>query len=188
MSAEEVIQLEEFISQERQGSYFTLPFHVEPNAEKLEIRYQYARFDLDEIATEGYIATLKPEINIIDIGLIAPNGDQVGASGSDKTSFYVSEVSATPGYKPTEIIPGEWKILVGAYKVEPDGVKAFYDVRITYKKRLWFLAGELLEILFYGDDSGHLTRIEYLPVISNIFYKPLRRELFHPQWLPDKYG
>jgi len=167
MSAEEVIQLEEFISQERQGSYFTLPFHVEPNAEKIEIRYQYARFDLDEIATEGYIATLKPEINIIDIGLIAPNGDQVGASGSDKTSFYVSEVSATPGYKPTEIIPGEWKILVGAYKVEPDGVKAFYDVRITYKKRR----------LLKGDFHTHTLASDGVHTAEEIAWKARRNGL-----------
>jgi hypothetical protein len=142
MSAEEVIQLEEFISRERLGSYFTIPFNVEPNVEKIEISYQYARYDLEEIVSDVQIATLKPEINIIDIGLIAPNGEQVGASGSDKTNFYVSESSATPGYRPTPIVPGEWKILVGAYKIEPEGVKAFYEVQITYKKRR-LLKGDL---------------------------------------------
>lgn len=160
MSAEDLIQLEEFVSHERQGSYFFLPFTVEPDVEKIEIRYQYARYDLDEVVTDDYIATLKPEINIIDIGLIAPNGEQVGASGSDKTSFYVSEVSATPGYRPVEIVPGEWKILVGAYKIEPDGVKVFYEIRLTYKKRR-LLKGDLHTHTFASDGVHSLEELAW---------------------------
>lgn len=142
MNTEDSIHLEEFIAHDRQGTYFTIPFQVEPNVERIEISYQYARYDQDEIVKEAYIATLRPEINIIDIGLIGPNGEQVGASGSDKPSFFVSETGATPGYKAVPIQPGEWRILVGAYKIEPNGVKVFYEVNFVYKKRR-LLKGDL---------------------------------------------
>ena len=160
MVAEDIIHLEEFISHDRQGSYFTLPFTVDHNVEKLEIRYQYARYDLEEIITGDYVATLKPEINIIDIGLIAPNGEQVGASGSDKTSFYVCEASATPGYRPFSIFPGEWKILVGAYKIEADGVKVFYEIRITYKK-CRMLKGDLHTHTFASDGVHSMEELAW---------------------------
>ncbi len=142
MYSEDSIQLDRFIAHDRQGTYFTIPFQVEKNIEKIEIRYQYTRYDSNEIVKDNYLATIMPETNIIDIGLIAPNGEQVGVSGSDKTSFIVSEAYATPGYKAVAIQPGEWKILVGAYKIEQRGVRVFYEINFTYKKRR-LLKGDL---------------------------------------------
>jgi hypothetical protein len=86
--------------------------------------------------------TAKKEVNIIDLGLIDSTGKQVGASGSDKKEFFVSETHATPGYRPTALSPGEWQILVGAYKVEPQGVLVEYELRIT-EKSLRLLKGDL---------------------------------------------
>jgi hypothetical protein len=71
-------------------------------------------------------------------------------SGSDKTSFLVSETRVTPGYKPAPILPGEWKILVGAYKIEPAGVKVFYEIKIT-PKTLRLLKGDLHTHTFASD-------------------------------------
>lgn len=167
MISDDTIYLEEFITHDRQGTYFTLPFQVDPDAEKIEIKYQYARFDLNENVTDAYIAELKPEINIIDIGLIAPNGEQVGASGSDKTHFTVSEATATPGYRPVVITPGKWKILVGAYKIEPDGVKVFYEVSIIYKKRR----------LLKGDLHTHTLASDGVHTAEEIAWKAKRNGL-----------
>jgi hypothetical protein len=41
----------------------------------------------------------RQQANIIDLGLIAPDGSQVGASGSNKKEIIISEVYATPGYR-----------------------------------------------------------------------------------------
>ncbi len=124
MATEDTIYLEKFIEHDKQGTYFTLPFHVDQDAELIEIKYQYARFELDEIRKDSFIAQNKPEINIIDFGLIGPDGEQIGMSGSDRSIFFVSEAKATPGYQTCPIHPGEWKILVGAYKVETEGIES----------------------------------------------------------------
>ncbi len=84
----------------------------------------------------------RQEINIIDLGLIAPDGTQVGASGSDKTRIQVSATFATPGYRAWDLVPGEWRILLGAYKVATEGVTVSYDLTFTPKRRR-LLKGDL---------------------------------------------
>lgn len=124
------------------GTYFTIPFQVPENTERLEIEYTYARRQAQEIFGLRDHFSPMPEINIIDIGLVAPDGSQVGASGSDKTQFFVSEAVATPGYKPCTIDEGEWQIIVGAYKVAPEGVDVRYEIHLT-EKSLRLLKGDL---------------------------------------------
>ncbi len=84
----------------------------------------------------------RQEVNIIDLGLIAPDGSQVGASGSDKTEITLSAASATPGYTPCALTAGEWRIIIGAYKVAPEGVTVTYEISFT-KKHLRLLKGDL---------------------------------------------
>lgn len=160
MVSEDTIYIDKFIEHEKQGTYFTLPFHVDPDAESIEIKYQYARFDLDEIQTDIYIAQNKPEINIIDFGLIGPDGEQVGMSGSDKTTFFVSESKTTPGYLPCPILPGEWNILVGVYKVEAEGIKVFYEITIKYKHRR-LLKGDLHTHTFASDGVHSMEELAW---------------------------
>src|SRR5512143_2705485 len=100
--------------------YLTIPFSMPPDTESIKLTYRYERHHEGEADQSGFIS--RREINIIDLGLIAPNGIQVGASGSDKTSIQVSETRATSGYRPFPLMPGEWKILLGAYKVAAEGV------------------------------------------------------------------
>lgn len=124
------------------GTYFVVPFLVPEDIERLEIEYFYTR-RLEQVTygLRDYFSPT-PEVNIIDIGLIAPDGTQVGASGSDKTKFFVSEGTATPGYKPRTIDEGEWQIIVGAYKIAPEGVDVRYVIRLT-EKSLRLLKGDL---------------------------------------------
>jgi hypothetical protein len=111
-----------FIEHARQGEYFTVPFSMPDNAETFSLIYSYERRPGREIQVENGSFTSRKEINIIDLGLIAPDGSQVGASGSDKLSIFISETRATPGYRPSKLVPGEWQIIVGAYKVADQGV------------------------------------------------------------------
>jgi len=139
---EDLITLKLFIDPVRQGDYFTLPFSVPDNIESMTISYEYQRFDGSTSQINKGAFSSHEKINIIDLGLIAPDGSQVGASGSDKTEISISEAIATPGYSPHPLIPGEWAILVGAYKVAPAGVKVIYT--ISYKqKSLRLLKGDL---------------------------------------------
>jgi len=127
-----------FIGHEREGTYFTIPFTMPPQTESFTLAYRY---ELHHEESRGQF-TSRTEINIIDLGLIAPDGTQVGASGSDKTEVRVSETEATPGYRPVPLVPGEWGILVGAYKVAPAGVDVVYELTFT-PKHLRLFKGDL---------------------------------------------
>jgi hypothetical protein len=127
------IQIPLFFDHSRQGTYFTVPFNMPANTESFSLTYSYKRHSETESQVENGYFTSRREINIIDLGLIAPDGTQVGASGSDKLSICVSETYATPGYHPRKLVPGEWQIIVGAYKVTDPGVDVLYQLSFTSK-------------------------------------------------------
>ncbi len=139
-----------FIEHARQGSYFTIPFRMPENIESFSLTYGYARYGEQEIAIERGEFTSRTEINIIDLGLIAPDGHQVGASGSDKLSISISETYATPGYVPSALAPGTWQIIVGAYKVAAAGVDVSYELTFSPKYRR-LLKGDLHTHTFGSD-------------------------------------
>jgi hypothetical protein len=130
------------VDRSQQGTYFTLPFEVPEGIESISLGCRYDRRPVTEQTVDRGAFIARPEVNIIDLGLIDPRGTQVGASGSDKTDIVVSEAQATPGYRPCRIIQGEWQILVGAYKVAPEGVTVQYEVTLRRKARR-LLKGDL---------------------------------------------
>jgi len=119
-----------FISHSQQGSYFTVPFTIPEGVESLNLSYRYPHSPEEHAGNALF--TSRQQVNIIDLGLIAPDGSQVGASGSDKTEVYIDEIRATPGYIPQKLVPGEWQIIVGAYKVSPSGVYVNYELRFVH--------------------------------------------------------
>jgi len=129
-----------FVSHSQQGSYFTVPFTMPEGVESLNLSYRYAHSPEEHDGNALFIS--RQQVNIIDLGLIAPDGSQVGASGSDKTEIYIDEIRATPGYIPQKLEPGEWQIIVGAYKVSPSGVYVNYELRFVHKE-LRLLNGDL---------------------------------------------
>lgn len=131
-------KIQRFVRPEEQGQYLTVPFHMPPEVERFTLRYRYVRHQ--DKPGSGFIA--REEVNIIDLGLIAPDGGQVGVSGSDKTFIEVSETYATPGYHACRLSAGEWRILLGAYKVAPQGVTVDYELTFTPKRLRW-LKGDL---------------------------------------------
>lgn len=134
------LHIQHFVGHEQEGQYLILPFTMLPDTEAITIEYSYERYRRSEAGTTGF--TRRREINIIDLGLIAPDGTQVGASGSDKNRIFVGETRATPGYRPHPMVPGEWKILLGAYKVAPEGVTVSYEIAFR-TKHLHLLKGDL---------------------------------------------
>jgi hypothetical protein len=137
---ENPLRIQYFVGHEQEGTYLTLPFTMPPDTNSLRLSYHYERHRENEAGEHGFRA--RQEINIIDLGLVSPDGVQVGASGSDKTSIQVSETYATPGYQPCSLIPGEWRILLGAYKVAPAGVTVTYELTFI-PKRLRLYKGDL---------------------------------------------
>ena len=169
------IQISIFIEHAQEGSYFTVPFTMPENIESFSLSYSYARQHEGEINAENSQFTSRTEANIIDLGLIAPDGQQVGASGSDKLSISISETSATPGYNPWPLVPGEWQIIVGAYVVALEGVDVLYQLSFSPKYRR-LLKGDLHAhtfgsdgVLALGELAQHALRngLDYLAVTDH---------------------
>src|SRR5512133_260620 len=138
----ETVKKEILIPLDKQGTYFTIPFSMPPDTEEMTLRYFYERHHETDNTLEKGSFRSRQEVNIIDLGLIAPDGKQVGASGSDKTKITLSATSATPGYTPCPLTAGKWQIIIGAYKIAPDGVTVSYELSFT-KKHLRLLKGDL---------------------------------------------
>jgi hypothetical protein len=162
-----LLRLSLHIDPSRQGTYFTLPFQVPEGIQSIALKYGYDRWPEKEQALDQGTFTARTEDNIIDLGLIDPAGVQVGASGSDKTGIAVSEIEATPGYRPCPIVPGEWQILVGAYKVAPGGVTVEYEICLEPKARR----------LFKGDLHTHTVASDGLHTAEELAWKARRSGL-----------
>jgi hypothetical protein len=147
-----------FIENGRQGTYFTLPFTLPVNTESFTLSYSYKRFHETNNQVEHGVFISRKEVNVIDLGLIAPDGTQVGASGADKSCIYISETYATPGYHPCKLVPGEWQIIIGAYKVADEGVDVVYELSFS-PKSLRLYKGDLHTHTFASDG---VLRIEEL--------------------------
>lgn len=166
---QEKLTLQLFVEHEREGVYFNLPFTMPPNTELLTLSYHYDRRPESVISIGGGTFTSQAEVNIIDLGLIAPDGSQVGASGADKTEITLSETRATPGYHPTQLLPGEWQILVGAYKVAAQGVNVTYELTFT-PKHLRLLKGDLHTHTLASDGVHTVEELAWKAVRNGLDY------------------
>jgi hypothetical protein len=108
--------------------YVLVPFEIPRGVGQLEIRYSYTeRIDSDPLLGGG---------NTLDIGLFDPRGTDAGSvgfrgwSGSHQDVFVVGEAWATPPYAAGPIIPGTWNVLLGPYKVAPDGCSFRVEIRL----------------------------------------------------------
>ena len=131
---QETRSIEIFIKPEQRRSYFNLPFTMPENVDSFTLAYHYDRSSTSD--SEGGFTDSR-RVNTIDLGLIAPDGSQAGASGSDKSEISIGPTSATPGYNAVPLEAGEWQIMVGAYKIASEGVRVTYDLTFTFKQPRW---------------------------------------------------
>lgn len=110
------------------------------NVEKIKVSYSYFR------PTKGLLSDLKPT-NTVDIGLNDCDGNFLGWSGSAHSEIFVGEYSSTPGYLTLPIKSGKWQIIIGAYKIVPEGVDVEYVIDFDFKG----------EKLLFGDLHIHST-------------------------------
>ncbi len=162
-----VLNLSIEVDRSQEGAYFTLPFQVPEGIESIALSYRYPRRSPKDQPVDRGLFTARDEVNIIDLGLIDPQGVQVGASGSDKAEITVAETQATPGYRPGPIMPGEWRILVGAYKVAPEGVRVDYEVKLERKVRR----------LLRGDLHAHTLASDGVHTLEELAWKAKRSGL-----------
>lgn len=130
--------LHHHITKDKEGLYYTIPFDVPDNVEKITVSYDYFR------KNGGFLADLSPS-NTIDIGIEDEKSNFLGWSGSAHKTVSVGEYDSTSGYLSLPINKGQWKIIVGAYHVMPNGVDVTYTVDFQFKG----------ERLLYGDLHIH---------------------------------
>lgn len=112
-------------------TYRHVPFAVPNGARQLHVQIGYN-------ARIGSSPTLRGG-NTLDIGLFDARGAESGSdgfrgwSGSEKTEITIDRDWATPPYRAGALQPGEWQLLLGAYKVAPEG--------LDYRADIWFDSG-----------------------------------------------
>lgn len=128
------------VEKEEEKQYVTIPFSVADHVDRMEISYEYDR-----------------SVSIIDFGLMNEDGEFLGWSGSDRSSIFLSEWGSAAGFPSVAVGPGEWNIILGAYRVQAEGVAVTYHVNFLMK-RLQLLKGDT-HLHSCGSD-GNLTPAE----------------------------
>jgi len=134
----QVLEQEYLIEKRLEGKYLFVPFQCPKDVYRMEISYDYKRFDVVG-DTKG---EKKIEVNIIDLGLHDECDEFRGASGSNKKKIFIEENKSTPGYINGAIHSGTWRIMFGAYQVENAGCVVNFKVVFHFKKRV-LLKGDL---------------------------------------------
>lgn len=113
----------------------TLTAHVTP-ADQAHNPYFYVPFAVPHGTTRIDVTMAYPKADdcVIDLGLFDPRVTDFpspegfrGWSGGARESFFVATDDATPGYIHGEVPTGTWQVILGLYKLPPEGA----DVTLT---------------------------------------------------------
>jgi hypothetical protein len=95
------------------SAWHYLPVEVPPGACGLRVELEYERRD-----------------GVLDLGCIGPDGFR-GWSGGARRSFTITADAATPGYLPGELEAGIWQVVLGLYRIPPDGTGYSLTAEVT---------------------------------------------------------
>jgi hypothetical protein len=108
--------------------YRVLPFEVPAGIGQLTVRYRY--LDPTDPEWDGKASGI-----IVDLGLFDPRGHTYlegegfrGWSGSARSEVTIGPQQATPGYLPGPIQPGTWHVLLGLYRIGPNGCEVQIEI------------------------------------------------------------
>ncbi len=111
--------------EDARGQYMYLPFQVPAGARRIDVNYHYEN---QVVGSQEF----NPGNNI-DIGVFDARGSEFlhggfrGWSGGARSSFYIANETATPGYLRGPLQEGEWSIIFGLSKI---GEPSRYRVNI----------------------------------------------------------
>ena len=104
--------------------YFYVDFDVPANTKSLSLSYQYDK---------------KNGTNVLDFGVFDARYDGSetnvkgfrGWSGGRRSAIFIAENAASNGYIAGKIPAGKWRVILGLYKVEPEGVEVSVKVKFN---------------------------------------------------------
>jgi hypothetical protein len=121
-----------FTPDDKGDRYRLVPFDVPPGTASLTVRYEYVN------AADKSKAGKEASGSIIDLGLFDPRGHKFldgegfrGWSGGFRSEATLSPAEATPGYLPGPLYPGTWQVLLGLYKIAPEGCEVTVTITLT---------------------------------------------------------
>lgn len=94
------------------GYYRYVPFEVPPGAPGVRVSLRY-----------------DPDLAVVDLGLFDTDGFR-GWSGGERSDVGVGVERSTPGYLAGPLPPGEWRVVLGLYKLAPSGVPVEVTARL----------------------------------------------------------
>ncbi|HJZ72774.1 MAG TPA: CehA/McbA family metallohydrolase [Vicinamibacterales bacterium] len=109
------------------GRYQYVPIDVAAGVESLTVAYRYSGDRTGD--------------STIDLGLFEPGPLTLGTpgfrgySGGAQRTITVGRTLASPGYRAGPLPPGTWHVLLGLYKVAPEGVDVDIDVVESRKQQ-----------------------------------------------------
>ncbi|WP_349236700.1 CehA/McbA family metallohydrolase [Devosia sp. 919] len=185
-------------AEQARNPYFYLPFEIPEGITRIEVTLVYS----------------KAEDCVIDLGAFDPRDTGYptqegfrGWSGGARESFFIATDDATPGYIHGEIQPGTWNIVLGLYKVPPEGAQVSVTINLDAAPRKlapqpartlpvregpgWY-KGDLHCHTFHSDARGgpellhaaaRQAGLDFLAVADHNTIS--QRRYFHPQSSPD---
>jgi PHP domain len=87
------------------SAWHYLPVEVPPGSRALRVELEYER-----------------SAAVLDLGCSGPAGFR-GWSGGARRSFVITADDATPGYLAGELEPGPWEVVLGIYRLPPEGIR-----------------------------------------------------------------
>ncbi|AJY73488.1 PHP domain-containing protein [Paenibacillus beijingensis] len=136
------MKIQRMIGKHEEQTYLEVPFEVNGEIERIEVRYRYDNPDGRAV---------------IDIGLRSPERI-AGWSGGARDEFFVALEKATPGYLAGPITEGTWYVLLGAYRVPDDGCTVTIEIELTTKHGRW-MKGDLHMHSLHSDGSYTIAEV-----------------------------
>lgn len=108
------------------GRYQYVPFAVPSGTTRIDVSYRYDR---------------SGGASVVDLGLFEPGplalgtSSYRGSSGGARDTVTIAEDEATPGYWPGPIPAGQWHVMLGLYKIAPEGVDVEVKVETSRDPR-----------------------------------------------------
>ena len=175
---ETTLVLEGALRPDQEKTYFHLPFEVPDGAERIDVSLGYdERIGSHPLLTGG---------NTLDLGIFDPEENDLGClmrfrgwSGSERDAFMITPGEATPGYLAGLLPAGRWHILLGLYKIAPQGCRYRVSIQIQTRPEG---EGQVLDLPHVS--AGDLPRSS--PMAS--FAPWLRGELHCHTWHSDGDG
>jgi len=132
------------------GTYVKVPFDMPEGTERIEVDYDYHRFN-EETHEKG---SCRREVNIIDLGIYDEKENLFGWSGSNQKSIFISSISASPGYHHGILNNGKWFIALGLYKIEST-IDVMINIRLFQREKKLYRGD--LHIHTVNSDGSYTT-------------------------------